>query len=96
MDIHVTNQGDVYEIALSGWLDTETAPALGEKLAEIPDGVTELVLDLRELEYTSSAGVRQIVAAYKQMNGHMKLKNVCPEIMDVFKMTGLDKRLNIE
>ena len=96
MDIHVTNQGDVYEIALSGWLDTETAPTLGEKLAEIPDGVTELVLDLRELEYTSSAGVRQIVAAYKQMNGHMILKNVCPEIMDVFKMTGLDKRLNIE
>ena len=96
MDIKVSNQGEVYEIALSGWLDTATAPMLGEKLAEIPDGVTELVLDLEGLEYTSSAGVRQIVTAYKQMNGNLKLKNVCPEIKDVFKMTGLDKRLNIE
>ena len=92
----MTNNGDVYEIALSGWLDTVTAPELGEKLDEIPDSAAELVLDLKELEYTSSAGVRQIVAAHKKMNGNLKLKNVCPEIMDVLMMTGLDKRLNIE
>lgn len=96
MEINVTNQGEICEIALSGWLDTVTAPLLGEKLEEIPEGVTELVLEFKDLEYTSSAGVRQIVAAHKKMNGNMKLKNVRPEIMDVLSMTGLDKRLNIE
>ena len=96
MEIKITNQGDVYEIALSGWLDTNTVPELEKSLEQIPESATELTLELGELEYTSSAGIRQFVAAHKKMKGNLKLKNARPEILDVLGMTGLDKRLTIE
>lgn len=51
---------------------------------------------MEKLEYTSSSGVRQIVAAHKKMNGALTLKNLSPEVLDVLHMTGLDKRLHIE
>ncbi len=92
MNLTVSNEGNTHIIAIEGWLDTRTAPELGEKLAEIPEGTEELILDMTEMEYTSSAGLRQLVAAYKQMNGNMKLKGARAEIMDVMKMAGFDKK----
>jgi anti-sigma B factor antagonist len=83
------------ELKISGWLDTQTAPQLGEVLDEIAENTTELVFDMSELEYISSAGLRQIVAAHKKMNGNLTIKNVSDEIMDVFQMTGFNKHLNI-
>jgi anti-sigma B factor antagonist len=83
------------ELKINGWLDTQTAPQLGEVLDEIAQNVTELVFDMSELEYISSAGLRQIVAAHKKMNGNLTIKNVSDEIMDVFQMTGFNKHLNI-
>ena len=83
------------ELKLSGWLDTQSSPMLEEALAGLEPGISGLTLDLTELEYISSAGLRQIVAAYKKMNGALTLKNISEEIMGVIKMTGLDRRLNI-
>lgn len=83
------------ELILAGWLDTQTAPQLGTALGELDSTITSLVLNLKELEYISSAGLRQIVAAHKKMNGNLTIKNVSDEIMDVFRMTGFDKHLNI-
>lgn len=54
-------------------MDTQNAPALEQALSELGPDTGHLVLDLGELEYTSSAGVRQIVAAHKQMKGEMTL-----------------------
>lgn len=84
------------ELKLSGWLDTQTAPVLEEALADLKPGTESLVLDLEGLEYISSAGLRQIVAAYKKMNGSMILANVSEEIMGVIRMTGLDRRLRFK
>ena len=81
-------------LALQGWLDTQTAPEFGAALDELPEEVESLTVDCRGLEYISSAGVRQIVAAHKKM-GNLTLTNVSAEIMEVFKLTGIDKRLNI-
>lgn len=89
----VTDNTAVFEI--SGWLDTQTAPELGAALDELDSSVTELTIDMRRLEYISSAGLRQIVAAHKKMNENLTIKNVSAEIMDVFNMTGFSKRLNI-
>ena len=96
MKLTVTNEGSTQTIAIEGWLDTRTSPELAEQLAQIPEGTEELIFDLTDMEYTSSAGLRQFVTAAKQMNGHIKLKGVRAEIMDVLKMTGLDKKLVIE
>lgn len=84
------------ELKLSGWVDTGTAPQLAEELQKLEDGIEFLTLDLSEVEYISSAGLRQLVAAYKQMNGSFALRNVPTEIMDVIHMTGLDRKIHIE
>ena len=78
----------------------ENKGAMTEELSAALDalepGIEHLVLDLKALEYTSSAGLRQLVAAHKKMNGALTIKNVSVEVMDVLHMAGLDKRLHIE
>ena len=88
--------GKVAVLKLEGWLDTQTTAELAKELDSLEKDIEELIFDFQKLEYTSSAGLRQIVAAHKKMNGKLTVKNICSEIMDVFKMTGFDKRLHIE
>lgn len=95
MTINKTINGNEAIFEISGWLDTQTAPELETALDELDPAVTELTIDMKELEYISSAGLRQIVAAHKKMDSKLTIKNVSPEIMDVFSMTGFGKRLNI-
>ena len=80
---------------LEGWLDTQTTSELAKELDTLDNSIDELTLDMKKLEYISSAGLRQIIVAHKKMNGKLTVKNVSSEIMDVFKMTGFDKRLHI-
>ncbi len=84
--------------ALSGRLDTLTSPQLEEALKEVPADVTELVIDLKELEYVSSAGLRVFLNAQKSMTGkgEMILRHVNDEIMEVLDMTGFTQILTIE
>ena len=95
MTIKKTTDGNTAVLEIDGWLDTQTAPELGAELDVLDASVTELTIDMSALEYISSAGLRQIVAAHKKMNGNLTIKNVSAEIMDVFNMTGFSKRLNI-
>lgn len=85
-------------VKLEGRLDTSTAPQLDAELNGNLDGVTELVLDMTDLVYLSSAGLRSILAAQKRMNrqGSMTVRGVCPAIMEVFEMTGFVDILTIE
>ena len=96
MTVEKEINGSTAVLSLDGWMDTASAPVLGQALSELPDTVGQLVLDLAKLEYTSSAGIRQLVAAHKQMNGAMTLRNVTPEVASILHMTGLDTKLHIE
>ena len=95
MEITKTVEGDKATLAIAGWLDTQTAPELGAALGELGDEVRELEFDFAALEYVSSAGIRQIVAAYKKMDGKLTLRKVSPEVREVLRLTGTDKRLTI-
>lgn len=95
MEISISIDGSKATAALEGWLDTETAPQLGEALDGLPEKADELVLDMAELEYVSSAGIRQLVAAHKAFKGHVTLCNVSPEVVEVLNMTGVLKRIKI-
>ncbi len=88
--------GNVAVLRLEGWLDTQTTSEFAKEINALDDSIKELILDFEKVEYTSSAGLRQIVAAHKKMNGKLTVKNVCSGIMDVFKLTGFDKHLHIE
>ena len=82
-------------LCLEGWLDTPASAELKEVLDGLGEDVKELTVDMEKLEYISSAGLRLIVAAHKQMKGAFTIRNASEEILDVLRMTGFDKRLNI-
>ena len=97
MEIIKNLDNDSLTIELKGRLDTTTAPDLENELTL--DGVNNLVLNFKELDYVSSAGLRVLLGAQKKMNsvgGTMIIKDVKPEIMEVFEMTGFDSILTIE
>ena len=98
MTIDVKKNADSAVFALEGRLDTTTAPALEKALAEHARDVKHLVLDMKELVYISSAGLRVLLGAQKRMQkiGSMKVTNVCEDIMEVFEMTGFADILVIE
>ena len=85
-------------IELSGRLDTTTAPALDKTVNEDIADTKNLVLNMKRLEYISSAGLRVLLSAQKKMQkiGSMKVTNVREEVMEVFEMTGFADILTIE
>ena len=85
-------------ISLNGRLDTTTSPQLEAELKACLDGVEHLVLDFAALEYLSSAGLRVLLAAQKQMNkqGDMVVRNVNETIAEIFDVTGFCDILTIE
>ena len=85
-------------IEVVGRLDTITAPVLEKSINENAPSIQNLVLDLKGLEYVSSAGLRVLLAAQKKMKmvGSMKLINVCDDVMEIFEMTGFVDILSIE
>ena len=83
--------------ALTGRLDTTTAPELEAELTPSLDGVSELTLDLEGLEYVSSAGLRVFLAAQKVMNrqGSMLVRHAKEPVMEVFEVTGFSNSLTL-
>ena len=98
MTINTAKEGTALTVALEGRLDTTTAPELEAALNEALDGVEALTIDLEQLEYISSAGLRVLLSAQKIMNkqGEMKLIHVSDVINEIFEVTGFSDILNIE
>ena len=98
MTINKTQNGSELKIALSGRLDTTTAPQLEAELTTCLDGVESLVFDMAGLEYISSAGLRVLLAAQKRMNkqGKMTVRSVNETVQEVFEITGFSDILTIE
>ena len=74
-----------------GRLDAQTAPQLADEMREALDGVEEVVFDLSELEYISSAGMRVLLASYKLMRkreGAMRVENAQDDVMETLEMSG--------
>ncbi len=98
MTINKMQQGTQLTFALTGRLDTNTAPQLETELKRSIDGVTDLTFDFAGLEYISSAGLRILLAAQKTMNrqGSMTIRNVNETVSEVFDITGFSEILTIE
>ena len=99
MNIKVVEEGKPYVIALEGRLDTNTAPQLESFANDLAaQAVTDIVVDMAACDFVSSAGLRVIVAMQKRAiaGGSLVFRNVVPEVMEVFQMTGFDKILTFE
>ena len=90
MTIDVKKNDGQVTITIAGRLDTITAPALEKAINENVRNEKHLVLDIKELNYISSAGLRVLLGAQKKMQkiGSMKVTGVCEAVMDIFEMTG--------
>lgn len=98
MTIDIKRNAEETVIEIVGRLDTTTAPVLDKTVNEDLGDTTKLVLNLKGLEYISSAGLRVLLSAQKKMQklGSMKVTNVCETVMEVLEMTGFADILTIE
>lgn len=89
---------DGAELRIDGKLDTSTAPAAEEAFLKIASEYRELELNLAELAYVSSAGLRVLLTLQKQMlrsGGSLTLSHMTPAVVEIFEMTGFSDILNI-
>ena len=96
MEIKSTTEGTRLTIAVSGRVDTVTAPELeaGLKFGD----ATCVVIDLANVPYMSSAGLRLLLAAHKQMlgkGGELLIANVQSTVREVLDITGFSDILNL-
>ena len=87
MEIKKNQEGNKLTLAPVGRIDTITAPDF--EAAIVTDGVDELVFDLAQVDYISSAGLRVLLSAQKRMAGKsMKIANAKQAVKEVFDITG--------
>ena len=98
MDITTNKENSRLTVGVCGRLDTTSSPDLEKTVTENLSGVTELIFDLAEMSYTSSAGLRVFLKAKKLMGGQgdVKLIHVSEAVMEIFEMTGFTDILTIE
>ena len=87
-----------HTIAIEGRVDTVTAPELEAAIAALPATLERLILDFAAVDYVSSAGLRVLLAADQRLSasGALILRNVNPDVREVFEMTGFDELLTLE
>lgn len=95
MKISAKANGDWIVMAVSGRLDATTSPELEKEIAAwwAPGSAKNLLLDMTELAYISSAGLRIILAASKKLKaagGKIALSGLQPLVMDVFRISGFE------
>ena len=99
MNINLINRGTEGELLLEGRLDSVTAPEVESVFHQVAERFDKLVLNLAQLEYISSAGLRSLKRLHmdmKKKNGTLVLKNVRNMVMEVFEMTGFAGLLTFE
>lgn len=92
MDVNVENRGQVAVVSVSGSIDAMTSTRLSEVLdAQIEAGQVNIVADLGDVDYTSSAGLRAMLASLKEsrrQGGDFRLAAVQPGVFRVLEMSG--------
>lgn len=98
MTIDVKRNGEEVTLVIAGRLDTLTAPALDKAVNEEAADAKGIIMDMKALEYISSAGLRVLLGAHKKMQrtGFLRLTDVGESVMEVLEMTGFADILEIE
>ncbi len=98
MEVRETTEEGRKVMYVSGRLDTKTAPDLEARIKSGDIGDSGLVLDLSDLEYISSAGLRVVLATHKMMvsRGGLTVRNARDTVMEVLDATGFTDVLDIQ
>lgn len=99
LKIEKKKDGERLEVTIAGNIDSSNAAELSKAMeGELAD-VTELVMDMKDLEYITSAGLRSLLEAYQELDekdGRMVLTHVNEEINEVLDLTGFANFLEVE
>lgn len=91
MNIRETRSGAVVVLALSGKLDSFSAPELGAQITRlVSEGVKRIVFDCTEVKYISSNGLRLFLSIAKQLQttgGRCGFTALSPEVEKMFRLT---------
>jgi len=98
LTIRREEKDEALTLFLCGRLDTTTAPLLEAELQTSLGGVKNLLMDLAELEYLSSAGLRVFLSTQKIMNkqGSMKIVHANEVVMEAFQIAEFTDFMTIE
>ena len=99
LSVSSTVNGDVNVVKLVGRLDVKAARDAEEVFAEASSNAKNVVLDLSELDYIASAGLRALKRLRGDVNangGTLVIRNVQEDVMEVFEMTGFAAMLTFE
>ena len=85
-------------VELKGRLDTSTSPELESELKPLLKGTAELIVELSELAFITSAGLRVLLKAAQTMEsqGKMTVRNPNREVREIFEVTGFGSIFNIK
>lgn len=98
MEISIKH-GDQLVVALKGRLDTVTSVDFSDTLAKEEIKENLVIVDMKELEYISSAGLRALLALKKSLfsqNKELEIHNLNPVCQEVFKVTGFNNVLTVK
>jgi|SRR5688572_23414985 anti-anti-sigma factor len=99
MEIATQEFKRVAVMSVTGRVDSATAPELESKLRELVDSdKNQIVLDLKDVEYMSSAGLRAMVStlkAVKRVNGDLRISSPSPRVEEVLRLAGLTSIFSI-
>lgn len=93
MEITTTDHKRVTVVEVSGRIDSGTASEFDQAITDLIEaGKKNIVLDLSEVEFLSSAGLRTLVSARKavQGSGEISLANPSQRVVDTLDIAGLD------
>jgi anti-anti-sigma factor len=92
MEINARKEKDIPVVSVKGRIDAVTAPDFEKNLSDlISSGEKTVIVNLGELEYISSAGLRSILATAKRLkteNGKMVFTGLKGPVEEVFKISG--------
>ncbi|WP_407413817.1 STAS domain-containing protein [Methanobrevibacter sp.] len=99
MDIKKEYNEKELTLSVEGRIDTLTSQDLEKEITSEMGNFNSLIIDFKDLEYISSAGLRVLIATQKQLKATdtpLVIRNVNDTIGEIFRMSGFDKILKIE
>jgi anti-sigma B factor antagonist len=101
MDVTIREFKNVDLVEVTGRVDSSTAPKLDQVLKGLVDkGRSRIVLDLKDVDYLSSAGLRAMISCLREVQkpifgGDLRIAQPSQRVMEVLELAGLDAVLKI-
>ena len=99
LDIKLVNRDPAGELILSGRIDSTNADDVSELFTKVAARFQDIVLNMKDLKFISSAGLRSLMKLYREMRskgGTLTLTNLAPYVAEVLEMTGFSEMFDIK